>query len=276
MSTAFLFSTSNNLSFLLLSSSSQAGLSNDLRQHEYPYPVKSSNEVPDLPFTQSNTPISRTEKTVSGDLLYDQINDFNITDTSVGAATQDFEAQFDAFDCELADDFTIPPDVSWEITSIEFLGTTSGVPPPIFNIFIYEDDGGKPDVDGPGRLSYIKVNATSDDGLYTIALGPTPQLRSGKTYWLAVQAAVDFLLFGQLFWLAKFPQRGSPAQWQNPGGGFNVAMCTSFGARGSECNILPDFPDQLFRLYGNELPETCEMNGNECTMEGSECVCECE
>jgi hypothetical protein len=104
--------------------------------------VEISNEVPGLPSIQSNTPISLTEQTVSGNLLYDQITGFN--ESFIGAPSQDYEAEYDDFVSELADDFTIPPDVRWEVTSIEILAIKNSSYPPVetFNIFIYEDDGG--------------------------------------------------------------------------------------------------------------------------------------
>jgi hypothetical protein len=87
-------------------------------------------------------------------LLYDQVT--NVTDALVGGPSQEYEPEYEKFDCELADDFTVPSDVNWTVTSIEIFGLQKGVngtaesapPIPTFNVFIYGDDGGKPNVDG--------------------------------------------------------------------------------------------------------------------------------
>jgi hypothetical protein len=257
----------DNLSFLLLPSSSQTVLSIG----QLP-----TNPNPGRRITHSNTPMSSTEQTIFGNILYDQITSFN--DSRAGVAFQDYTdnssavpfGNLDNYDSEAADDFTVPPDVSWELTAVE-IRTIIAVGFPAFKnytIYIYQDADGTPDVNGSGRLSYMSLNVTRAPippgnfsfpvNNFTISFGPTPPLRSGKTYWIGLQAVGDYVTYNDTFWRLASPQTGNPAQWRNPGNGY-LSNCTSFGTI-AECTSSPEtgtnFPDMLFRLYGKELPDT--------------------
>ena len=54
-----------------------------------------------------------------------------------------------------------------------------------------------------------------------ITLSPAVNLGPG-TYWVSVQARMDFSPFGQWGWTDRTVQSNNSAAWQNPGGGFGV------------------------------------------------------
>src|SRR5204863_3565366 len=102
---------------------------------------------------------------------------------------------------------------------------------------------------GSARLGCPYVEAPA--GTFTITL-PTSVTLGGSpsTYWVEVQARMDFSSGGEFGWTDRTLGSNSPAAWQNPGGGFAVPACTTWGARGATCGIDPTVPDQMFRLLG--------------------------
>ena len=67
------------------------------------------------------------------------------------------------------------------------------------------------------------------------------------TYWVSVQANMDFALGGEWGWETSTVTNGSPAAWQNPGDGFGTG-CTSWGV---EIVCVPvGGPDKMFALKG--------------------------
>src|SRR5687767_1351910 len=65
-----------------------------------------------------------------GAVLVDQTT----TQSGAGWASQDFEAAFNAYDCQGADDFTIPAGPNWSINEVVAPGFNQGVPVPAMNI----------------------------------------------------------------------------------------------------------------------------------------------
>ncbi len=88
---------------------------------------------------------------------------------------------------------------------------------------------------------------TDSAGTFTIAL-TTPAVLPAGTYWVSVQAAMDFSAGGQWGWTERTVQSNSASAWQNPGGGF-ATPCTSWGPRAATCLVGTD-PDLVFRLSG--------------------------
>src|SRR5438093_1850288 len=89
---------------------------------------------------------------------------------------------------------------------------------------------------------------TDKGGNFTIPL-PTSLVLAPGTYWVSVQANMDFTPFGEWGWLDRAVTSNSAAVWQNPGGGFGTA-CTTWGRRGVTCGIDPAAPDQIFQILG--------------------------
>jgi len=174
-------------------------------------------------------------------VLYDQY------DNPTGGAytSQDFEASFDAYDNQGADDFVVPTGETWNIEGVDVQGSYStGGPAAAFHVFIYSDAAGL-----PGTNVYTGLDQPYTDGGsgtdFVITLGSPAVLTEG-TYWVSVQARQDFGLAGQWFWGDRSVQNGNPAAWQNPGGGFGTP-CSTWGVRGT---CIGGAPDNVFRLNG--------------------------
>jgi hypothetical protein len=173
-------------------------------------------------------------------ILYDQYNNLS----GVATSSQDFEAAFDAFDDFTADDFVVPASTSWSIESVDADGTYDGFPGPAlsFNVFFYSDSGTLP---GALVASRTGMSYTQSGSTFSVTVSPAVCLTSG-TYWVSVQARMDFGVGGQWYWTDRTVQSNNGAAWQNPGGGFGV--CPTWG-RKTTCIGAVD-PDQVYRLNG--------------------------
>jgi hypothetical protein len=178
-------------------------------------------------------------------ILYDQYDNAGANSTS----SQNFEAANDPFDDFSADDFVVPAGETWNITEVDVLGAyfNGAGPADSFNVFIYQDSAGL-----PGTNVYTATNQTftTADNLNFVINLAVPAVLSEGTYWVSVQANMDFAVGGQWGWTDRTVQNNSPAAWQNPGGGFGI--CLTWGYRGDPagCNIDPGVPDQVYRLIG--------------------------
>jgi len=166
-----------------------------------------------------------------------------------GFPSQDFEASLDAYDNQGADDFVIPAgDGSWTIEEVYVLGSYSagGGPTPAVNVFFYQDSAGLPGAQVYSALGLIPVDAAGD---LTIAL-PVPAVLPAGTYWVSVQAAMDYGAGSQWFWSTRGVQSNNPYAWQNPGGGFGTP-CSAWAYGAGVCAVGGGVePDALFRLAG--------------------------
>ena len=79
---------------------------------------------------------------------------------------------------------------------------------------------------------------TDTAGSFVVPI-PSPVALSQGTYWVSVQANMDFSVGGQWGCTDRTVASGSEAAWQNPGGGFGV--CPSWGARGTVCGSIRTF-----------------------------------
>jgi hypothetical protein len=95
---------------------------------------------------------------------------------------------------------------------------------------------------------YINLPMTDTAGNFSIPL-PTSLVLAAGTYWVSVQANMNFSPFGEWGWLDRTVTSNSGAAWQNPNGGFATA-CTMYGRRGATCGIDPAAPDQIFQIFG--------------------------
>ena len=57
-------------------------------------------------------------------VLYDQYDNATAT-PPVDITSQDFEASFDAFDNQAADDFVVPVGETWNVTEVDVLGEST-------------------------------------------------------------------------------------------------------------------------------------------------------
>jgi hypothetical protein len=154
-------------------------------------------------------------------VLYEQINN---PGTNGGITAQDFEASFNAYDAEGADEFSVPAGDTWLVENVQVLGSYSAAGPcNLANVRFYEDNAGIP---GTLLFEYLSVDANPDaDGNLDIDI-PITILNAG-TYWMSVQGRMDFGSGGQWFWTRQGPPTiGYEFMWQNPGNGFGSGYTT--------------------------------------------------
>jgi hypothetical protein len=166
--------------------------------------------------------------------------------------SQNFEAAYDIYDNQGADDFVVPSP-GWSIDLIENLGVyyNGTGPANSVNVFFYNNASGL-----PGTLVTSQLNVVPSGGLatgsYTIPLSPAVNLSPG-TYWVSIQANLDFGVGGQYGWTEQMPA-GNESAWQNPGGGFGTP-CATWGYRVTNCAVgTTPYTDFSFRLSGQLVP----------------------
>ena len=203
------------------------------------------------PLTISNTgggtlTWSMTEATAAvpmGDVLYDQ----NDNDGLTGSVSQDFEAANDGFDAQGADDFVVPAGETWTITGVDATGVYFNGPGPAasFTVAFFNNSGTLPGtaVTSQSGLAYTD---TTGFGSPVITLSSPVVLTEG-TYWVSIQARMDFTPNGEWGWEDRTVQSGSSGAWQNPGGGFGA--CPTWGPK-LTCIPTASGPDFMFRLHG--------------------------
>ncbi|MDO9577372.1 MAG: FlgD immunoglobulin-like domain containing protein, partial [Candidatus Cloacimonadales bacterium] len=143
-----------------------------------------------------------------------------------GISAQDFEASYNQYDAEGADDFVVPTGATWTISEVDVLGTYSVAGPcDLANVRIYANNAGIP---GTLLFEYLNVPATPSVEGNLFCVIPNTTLTAG-TYWMSVQGRMDYATGGQWYWSRQSPPTiGYEFQWQNPGGGFGGL--TSWGA----------------------------------------------
>ena len=196
-------------------------------------------------------PMREPNRPVDPDMvLWDQYDSPGVS----ASTSQNFEAEFDTFDNQTADSFTIQLYQTWLIDKVEVAGAYSGAGVAnSFNVFFYE---GAPNQ--PAMPVFTKTNALYSPGLefgdVVIELDPPARITSQSTtnFWISVQADQNLRQSGQWFWRnARFFEDVYPAYWRNPGGGFNTG-CFEWYVR-SGCGLSGNEREQVFRLSGTNL-----------------------
>ena len=205
-------------------------------------------------------------------VLYDQTSSVNANSTS-----QNFEAAYDAYDDQAADDFVVTAGGGWNVTTVFAPGvysTTHGTPSSM-RVAFYGDAGGLPGAiicDFP-TLAFVEAPV----GTFTMTL-PGGCLLSPGTKWVSVVANLNYGGGGgQWFWSTRTVLTGTASMWQNPGGGF-ATTCASWGTR-TTCLSGQTDPDMAFSLSGDiascQTDPDCN-DGNLCngveTCVGGSCV----
>jgi hypothetical protein len=175
-------------------------------------------------------------------VLYNQ----TANDSGIAIVSQNFESEFDAYDAQAADDFTVPAGSRWVVGEIDVVGVYfngAGLARDE-NITIYKNRNNR-----PGSVVFSRTIAGADNGtgsLNAIIVGPKPRLVAGK-YWVSVQANMDFLVGGEWGWENQTTVEGTRAVWQNPGNGFATG-CTTYT---TESTCIPDGQgDHMFVIKG--------------------------
>jgi len=176
--------------------------------------------------------------------LYDQSSN----NSGVGIVSQNFEATFDAYDAQGADDFKVPAGQCWKITEVDAYGVyfNGSGPAPSVNVTIYKQKGGKP---GAVVADYPSLVPTDTGGSFAIKLPTAAKAKAGKTYWVSVQANMDFQAGGEWGWNTTTDLNGTAAMWKNPGGGFGTG-CADYADMISCIGALGQGPDYMFTLKG--------------------------
>jgi len=196
--------------------------------------------------TPTPTPTPGTPTPTPGaSFVYDQTDNSSGT----GILSQNFEAVNDAYDSQAADDFLVPvSDGSWTIQNIQIPGQYWAGTGPLasVNVWFYQNSGSLP---GTQVFSQLNLVPTSDASGGLVLDLPSPPTLPPGTYWLSVQANMDFDTGGEWGPTTRLVQSYSPWAWRNPGDGFGTG-CTAWTTNGS-CGFTYG-PDLLFRLSGTK------------------------
>lgn len=164
----------------------------------------------------------------------------NESPTGSGPPSQIFP-DFPDFDCQAVDDVVFDGTDAGEICSIAITGAYSagaaGLPGNAANtveLVIFSDNAGQP---GSAIYSESFPNTVDADGDGSFVLEPTgaPTLNPNTTYWIQVQANMQFGDSGQWFWSSANDGNDAAALWQNPAGGFGNP-CTTWGTF-ADCGV---------------------------------------
>jgi len=152
---------------------------------------------------------------VDSKTLYDQNKD----PSGTAILSDNFQGGSD--NPQAADDFAVPPGHIWLIKEIDVTGVyfNGSGPANSENVFFYKDKGGHP---GALVTECDNQNGTGNGmGSFAIVLSKAckAKLRGGKTYWVSVQANMDFNGgSGEWGWELSLDTNGNRAAWQDPGG----------------------------------------------------------
>jgi hypothetical protein len=204
-----------------------------------------AQELPTL--TGHGTPVGLPNNRV---VLYDQ----TATPGTNSLTSQDFEAGFEAYDNQAADDFMVTG-AGWTIQSVDVLGVyyNGTGPATAVNVFFYNNNGTLPGSLITSEMGNVPT-AGLGDGSFSIDLN-TPVTLTPGTYWVSVQCDMSFAVGGQWGWTESGPtQVMSESAWQNPGGGFGTP-CSAWGPRVTQCAVgAAPYYDLCFRLNGDIVP----------------------
>jgi N-acetylneuraminic acid mutarotase len=174
-------------------------------------------------------------------VLYDQYNNAG-TDATVSATFTDSPPH----NSDLADDFVVPGGQTWHVQEIVAEGVYfNGTGPAIdWNVFFYTNNAGFP---GTQIYSAAHQPAAQSGTMFMVNL-PAPAVLNAGTYWVEIQANMNFSTLGEWGWTDRMVTSNHGAVWRNPGGGFGI--CQSWSRRGATCNIDPSEADQVYALIG--------------------------
>jgi hypothetical protein len=173
--------------------------------------------------------------------LYTQLDG----DVGNGAPDQDFEAAYDAYSSEGADDFFVTGG-GWEIGGLNTPGISGGGSITV-NLTFYEDNGGGLPVDTPSCELLGLTDYTDTAGDLSINFSDNKCVLADGHYWVAQEVRQDFLAAGQHFWSNSAVLHNSQSVWRNPADGFGTT-CTDWDQQ-TDCGVgggtNPDFQFEL-------------------------------
>ena len=177
--------------------------------------------------------------------LYDQTDNAATTATS----SQNFEAAFDNFDDFTADDFVVPAGQTWNVSQVNvggqyFNGTG---PADSVNVFFFPNSGTLPGSPAVCTFNNVAIASGAATGSFNVILPSSCSLTAG-TYWVSMQANMNFTPNGQWGWNDRTVQSNSGAAFENPGGGFACSGGNGWVLK-TTC-VTGSSPDQSYLLIG--------------------------
>ena len=180
-------------------------------------------------------------------LLYDQT-----TPTGVGGPPSSHyihEPLMAAYDSQAADDFVVPEGALWTISRLVFDGEYRSLPGPVadIDVALYADRAGQP---GAKMSLAMRLKSYVDDaGKLSVTLPIGMTLPAG-TYWLSVQANIDYRSNGLWAFTSIDHTVGNPAVWRNPSGGYHLP-CPNWQPQAVCFGGAPG--DLRFTIYGTKV-----------------------
>ncbi|MDQ6694943.1 MAG: hypothetical protein M3014_11090, partial [Chloroflexota bacterium] len=175
-------------------------------------------------------------------ILYDQYNNAGANAT----VSQQFEPANVTFNAQGGDDFAVPAGQNWSVTEVDAQGQYFNGPGPAtsFNIYFYNNSGTL-----PAAPVYTATAQTFTGGPtnFVISLTTPALLSGGQSYWISVQAVMNFTPSGEWGWQDRTVVATNPSAWRNPGGGLGTT-CANWGVK-TTC-IPTSQGDFVYRLVG--------------------------
>jgi len=188
-----------------------------------------------------------------GEVLWDQLENCTFLATS----SQDF-TDF-GVETECADDFVVPPGVSWALRHIVVDGTyfIFAGPADSVNVVVYESSMGLPS-SPVATYDGLTPVAGLGDGDFVLELPAALLLGPGR-YWISVQAVMPFFFQGQWLWHVRHGDTELERVFRNPDDFFHTG-CTDFDYA-SDCGFIVGLekPDHCFALLGEEIEECADL-----------------
>jgi hypothetical protein len=144
-------------------------------------------------------------------------------DNGLGIDSQNFEPSLDAFDSQGVDDFTISRKCKLKTVFALGIYEYGTGPADSYRVMFYSNDGGSP---GAVVLDRPTAAFTDTTGYGSPEIRVRTTLKKG-TYWLSIQANMDFSSGGEWDWYTNNTVRGNASLWENPGDGFDTG-CTTY------------------------------------------------
>jgi hypothetical protein len=160
--------------------------------------------------------------------LYDQYDNSG----QFSSNSQNYEALFNQYDDELADDFVVPSGLDWNIDTVEVGGEYFNGPGPAtsVNVNFYSNVAGNL----PGTLLQSRPNMAFTSGpSFSIPLSPVVSLGPG-TYWVSVQANQNYNTTGPMGLARPHRHLERRLRLAEPERGLPAAALHRLGASGND------------------------------------------
>jgi len=163
------------------------------------------------------------------------------TDTLNAILSQNFEASFDAYDAQSADDFKVKKGKVCNATGLSVTGQyfNGSGPARDVDVTFYKNASGH-----PGAVVKSYANLAYTNGPSFVVKFPSKAKLKG-TNWVSPVANMDFGAGGEWGWEVQSEISGAEGNWQNPGGGFGA--CPTWDTITTCIGVTGDF---MFSVNG--------------------------